>query len=372
MAGPTTRARAIWVADRLTALPEVWALVDLHLGLVGAWRLMLVCKAARVGAKDFLKTLPGLVVSGGTTTGGDTKQVWRLDLATLSWEAMPALVEARSDHACFAVRNGLVVMGGFICQVIEGVEMLAEGGGVFTGQPPLTCGGIAGAAAIGADESDSAAGQVLLLGGYGEDYRPVSTVYLVDLATGVCTPQPNLLHERCQFAAARLPDGRIVCAGGRIEDVTWGLDFTDTTLSSVEVCEPPASGAVDAAWTWREFPAMSVARAGCRGCVLSDGRFVVLGGEDAGNATLSSCEALVVGHDEHWEALPSMQVARSHFACAAVAECIVVAGGVGCSPNGRAPLGSTEVFDGVLGRWLRLPCDLPYSGGLCYMGSALL
>jgi hypothetical protein len=337
---------------------------------------MLVCKAARVGAKDFLKTLPGLFVCGGDIFlgGKAVEQVWRLDLATLRWQVMPALAEVRSDHACCAVRNGLVVIGGCASEggVMVTVEMLAEGGGVFTGQPPLTCDGIAGAVAIVTDESDSAAGQVHLLGGYGADDESVSTVYLVDLATGVCTPQPNLLHERCQFAAARLPDGRIVCAGGRIEDVTWGLDFTDTTLSSVEVCEPPASGAVDAAWTWREFPAMSVARAGCRGCVLSDGRFVVLGGEDAGNATLSSCEALVVGHDEHWEALPSMQVARSHFACAAVAECIVVAGGVGCSPNGRAPLGSTEVFDGVLGRWLRLPCDLPYSGGLCYMGSALL
>ena len=58
MAGPTTRARASWVADRITALSEVWAFVALHLGLVGAWRLMLVCKAgAHVGAKDFLKTL---------------------------------------------------------------------------------------------------------------------------------------------------------------------------------------------------------------------------------------------------------------------------------------------------------------------------
>jgi hypothetical protein len=317
---------------------------------------MLVCKAARVGAKDFLKTLPGLVVSGGTTTGGDTKQVWRLDLATLSWEAMPALVEARSDHACFAVRNGLVVMGGFICQVIEGVEMLAEGGGVFTGQPPLTCGGIAGAAAIGADESDSAAGQVLLLGGYGEDYSPVSTVYLVDLATGVCTPQPNLPCERFQFTAARLPDGRFVCAGG--------IDSDHTVLSSVDVCEPPALGAVDAAWTWRALPAMSVARGGCRGCVLSDGRFAVLGGADANHESLSSCEALTVGHDEHWEALPPMLVTRSVFACAAVAECIVVAGGEGLS--------SAEVFDEVLGRWLRLPCVLPYSGGLWCMGGALV
>jgi len=37
------------------------------------------------------------------------------------------------------------------------VEMLAEGGGVFTGQSPLTCGGIAGTVAVVSDESDSAA-----------------------------------------------------------------------------------------------------------------------------------------------------------------------------------------------------------------------
>ena len=84
MAGSTTRARASWVADRVTALPEMWALVALHLGLVGAWRLMLVCKVARVGATDCLKTLPRLVVSEGTTEGGGyVEQVWRLDLAAL-------------------------------------------------------------------------------------------------------------------------------------------------------------------------------------------------------------------------------------------------------------------------------------------------
>ena len=49
-----------WAVDRATGLPEVWGLVAAHLGLVGAWRLMRVCKAARVGAKEFLSTLPGL------------------------------------------------------------------------------------------------------------------------------------------------------------------------------------------------------------------------------------------------------------------------------------------------------------------------
>eukprot|EP00740_Mantoniella_antarctica_P022835 CAMPEP_0198684406 /NCGR_PEP_ID=MMETSP1468-20131203/12182_1 /TAXON_ID=1461545 /ORGANISM="Mantoniella sp, Strain CCMP1436" /LENGTH=63 /DNA_ID=CAMNT_0044429203 /DNA_START=58 /DNA_END=245 /DNA_ORIENTATION=- len=63
--------------------------------------------------------------------------------------------------------------------MIGSVEMLAEGEGAFTGQPPLTREGIAGTVAIVVDESSSAAGQVLLLGGYGEYNETVSTVYLV-------------------------------------------------------------------------------------------------------------------------------------------------------------------------------------------------
>jgi hypothetical protein len=63
MAAPTTTLEeANWAVDRATGLFEVWALVAAHMGLVGAWRLMRVCKAARVGAKEFLSTLPGLVV----------------------------------------------------------------------------------------------------------------------------------------------------------------------------------------------------------------------------------------------------------------------------------------------------------------------
>mmetsp|Transcript_12816 Transcript_12816/g.31143 ORF Transcript_12816/g.31143 Transcript_12816/m.31143 type:complete len:180 (-) Transcript_12816:612-1151(-) len=177
---------------------------------------MLVCKAARVGATDFLNTLPGLVVCGGSSAAGVLVNVWRLDLATLRWEAMPALEVARAGHACCAVRSNLAVIGGFISseEVIRSVETFTKGGVAVTNQPPLSCGGIHEAAAIAVDESDSAAGQVLLLGGYGEDDAVVSAVYLVDLATGVCTPQPNLLEARSFFAAAMLPDGRVVCAGG--------------------------------------------------------------------------------------------------------------------------------------------------------------
>jgi len=55
--------------------------------------------------------------------------VWRLHLATMGWEAMPALRVARLDHACCAVRSSLVVIGGQILSddVTGSVEMFAEG-----------------------------------------------------------------------------------------------------------------------------------------------------------------------------------------------------------------------------------------------------
>jgi hypothetical protein len=104
---------ANWAVERATSLPELWALVaENGDGLVDAWRLMSVCRASRTGVKEWLGTLPGLVVCGGRSTGGPVRDVWRLDLATLRWEPMPALVTARYSHACCAVRGTLVVFGG--------------------------------------------------------------------------------------------------------------------------------------------------------------------------------------------------------------------------------------------------------------------
>jgi hypothetical protein len=294
-------------------------------------------------------------------------------------------VTKRFNHACCAVRGALVVLGGETVggDVTSSVEILSSSqeGGAFVELPPLRVevdeddddeseddvesedddesesrGGIDGAAAIAVDESDSAAGQVLLLGG-GDANGPVSTVQLVDLATGACAPQNNLLRPRYLAAAGRLPDGRVVCAGG----------FGSSCGSAAEVWGPPEQGSADPAWIWRELPAMSVPlvpRYACCGCVMSDGRFAVLGGRSNGVPT-SSCEALVVDDGgEHWVPLPPMHDTRIGCTCGAVAECVIVAGGVGRI--------SAELYDEELNRWLRLPCDLPYEGGLSGVGSAVL
>ena len=95
---------------------------------------------------------------------------------------------------------------------------------------------------------------------------------------------------------------------------------------------------------------------------MSDGGFAVLGGVSSGVAT-SSCEALAIG-DEQWMPLMPMHASRGNFACAAVAGCIIVAGGLHRS--------SAEVYDEVLGRWLRLPRDLPGGDELYLVGGAIM
>jgi len=357
MAPTDPSAANAWAAQHVLALVEIWALVAQHSGLVGAWRLTGVCRAALAGAKEWLGTLPGWVVCGGADMFGPPGgEVWRLDLATLRWEPMPTLVPGRGYHSCCTVRGALVVLGGkdHYYETISRVEILTGSGndGGFTSLPPLSCGGVNRAVALAVEESDSAKGQVLLLGGCDENGASLSTVHLVDLATGVCTPQPALLHTRYNSMAARIPDGRVICAGG-----------SDSPSTSAEWWGPPVSGAANTAWTWTQLPAMSVGRYGCCGCVMSDGRLAVLGGMT--NSGLSwSCEALMVIEGGHWVSLPPMHRARCSFVCAAVARCIVVVGGPGTR--------SAEVYDEILNRWTRLPCDLPGVGTMWGLGSALL
>jgi len=112
---PSPTDAGIWAVDRAVSLPEVWALVAAFSGLVGAWRLLGVCMAAGAGVKEFLGSLPRLVVCGGysASCGGFLSEVWGLNLATMRWEAMPALLCARYCHACCMARGTVVVLGGW-------------------------------------------------------------------------------------------------------------------------------------------------------------------------------------------------------------------------------------------------------------------
>jgi hypothetical protein len=83
--------------------------------------------------------------------------------------------------------------------------------------------------------------------------------------------------------------------------------------------------------------------------------------------TVKSChraEALAVGDGEHWKHIPLMHDTRARFARAAVAGRVIVVEGEG--PK------STKVFDEVLDRWLRRPCDLLLDAQLHAIGSGVV
>ena len=173
------------------------------------------------------------------------------------------------------------------------------------------------------------------------------------------TPHPPLFfNSRVGFEAARLPDGRVVCAGGGHRD--YREDDEDGIYPAsitAEVLEPPEQGSPDGVWRWRELPHMRIQRQSAAGCVLSDGRFAVFGGEDGEGVETASCEVLNLDGDERWEPLAPMLEGRSGFTCAAVGGCVVVAGG-------DEATAAVEVYEEALRRWRRLPCSLPHGGGL--------
>jgi hypothetical protein len=114
-------------ASLVFGLPELCAHIAEKCGYAGAFRLMGLCKAARIGAKDWLRTLPGLVVCAGYIHGNDagfdgwTSDVWRLDLGAplvrgaLPWDRLSNLTRVepnRIQPACCAIRGGVVLLGG--------------------------------------------------------------------------------------------------------------------------------------------------------------------------------------------------------------------------------------------------------------------
>jgi hypothetical protein len=102
-----------------------------------------------------------------------------------------------------------------------------------------------------------------------------ATAEIYDPATGTWTATGSLTTGgRALFTAARLPDGKILIAGG------WN---GTVALSSAELYDP-ATG------TWTATESMGTARAQHRDQVLFDGRVLITGGFDSSGNPLGSAE----------------------------------------------------------------------------------
>jgi N-acetylneuraminic acid mutarotase len=122
-------------------------------------------------------------------------------------------------------------------------------------------------------------GRVLVAGGYTgrsrkRNYLASAVVY--DPKSGRWSETQPMKDKRGGFAVARLPDGRVLVAGGVAEG---GIE-----LKAAELFDPRTE-------TWRPAASMTVARRNHRAALLPDGGVLVIGGSSVfGSKFLKSCE----------------------------------------------------------------------------------
>jgi hypothetical protein len=146
---------------------------------------------------------------------------------------------------------------------------------------------------------------------------------------------PPLLAVRGSPAAALLPDGKVLVAGGQS-----GPDV-DTALSTAELWDP-------ATQKWTALPPMAHARFGPAACVLPSGRVAVVGGVDADNVDRTDGEVYDLVKCE-WEPLGA-EMAHEHYIASAVA----VAGGMLLVSVDEDDY-TNELYDEGSEGWFQLP-----------------
>jgi hypothetical protein len=139
---------------------------------------------------------------------------------------------------------------------------------------------------------------------------------------------------RGALAAAPLPDGRVLVAGG---------SNTITQLSGAEAYNPATN-------SWTAVGAMNAAREGLVAAPLPDGRVLVAGGT-GGSTNLSSAEIFNPATNT-FSAASSMGIPRRGAVAAPLpGGRVLVAGGVNNSSGASAYLSSAEVYNPATNAW---------------------
>jgi hypothetical protein len=183
-------------------------------------------------------------------------------------------------------------------------------------------------------------GRVLIAGGFagsGGEQSPYSSTEIYDPATNRFTAGPSLREGRVGHTATVLSDGRILFAGG------WTANRG--ARGSAELYDP-ATGTMSA--TGR----MSVTRTGQTATLLSDGRVLMTGGVDESDTRLATSE-IYDPKTGRFSATAGMSVSRdSHTATLLPDGRVLIVGGAS-GRYGRPPevQRSIEIFDPATNRF---------------------
>lgn len=141
------------------------------------------------------------------------------------------------------------------------------------------------------------------------------------------------------MAVALLPGGRVLVAGGFAPNATGQPPFTP--LAGTEIWNPTTN-------QWTKGNPMKVARGELASVTLQDGRILVVGGTDASGAGLKSAE-IYNPRTGKWSYTGAMKKGRSDAAAVVLEDGrVLVAGGRGASGQ---PITSSEIYNPRTGTW---------------------
>jgi hypothetical protein len=274
-----------------------------------------------------------VLVAGGNTADRTLSSTEIFDPPTGTFSPSGSMSTPRADAAAAPLPGGRVlVAGGFKFGVgeLSSAEVFDPGNGTFA---PTGSMSVRRAAAGAAPLPD---GRVLVAGGSSDD-GPLSSAEIFDPATGTFSPtgsmsaaEPGLEGRGLSDpAAASLPDGRVLIAGGFV------TDHVSVAVSSALVFDPTTERFSSAG-----IGSMSLPRGAAAAAPLPNGALIAGGASNDG--ALSSAEVFGPGAGTF---SPTGSMSHPRYSAAAAplpGGRALVAGGCCAPPLG--PLSSAEIF----------------------------
>lgn len=232
--------------------------------------------------------LPGgkvLIAGGRGPNAIDLTSAQIYDPATGTVSTAPGqMTTARRGAWAAPLKDGRVLIGGGIDannNILRSAEIFNPTDNTFTAVTQPMADAVYGATATALPD-----GRVLIVGGsVSTTLPPLTTVEVYDPATGAFTKLPGgMLVPRAFPAAVTLPDGKVLIAGG-YSSPTSG---TSVVERSAEIFDPedatsqelPVSGSTE----------LITARAAAAAALLPNGRVLIAGGDNAANVSISTGE----------------------------------------------------------------------------------
>jgi hypothetical protein len=282
-----------------------------------------------------------LVAGGalGTSSTSATDSVTIYDPATGHWSAGTHLLQPRAYPMVVTLTDGSVLAAGGSrnLQPLDTAERYYAENGTWVAAGRLKVPRTQGTLTVLSD------GRVLAVGGGIEGspgWRSTASAEIFDPSTGVWSLAAPMSVARAFHTATQLADGEVLVAGG----ATTYNGTHGTVTAAAEIYNPRSN-------TWRPAGRMSVPRYADAAALLPDGRVLVAGGWSFTTDTdpsLASAEIYDPAANV-WTATRSLNDARGALAIATLPDGRLLAI-AGVDPAYHV-LASTEIFDPRLGTW---------------------